>query len=45
MSHHYGDNIVSNVNNNIIYNGGSSLLNGNLGMTYTEIKETICHGL
>jgi hypothetical protein len=34
------------VNNIITYDSGSSLfLNDNLGMTYTELKETICHGL
>ena len=43
---HYGGIIVNNVNNSITYNGGSIfLLNGNLGMSYAEMKETIYHGL
>jgi hypothetical protein len=43
---HYCDTIVFYMNNIIIYNSGSNLfLNDNLGMTYTKLKETICHGL
>jgi hypothetical protein len=43
---HYGGIILHDVNNSITYNGGSIfLLNGNLGMSYTEMKETIYHGL
>jgi len=43
---HYGDTIVHNVNNSITYNDENNfLLNDNLGMSYTEMKETICHGL
>jgi len=46
MLYHYCDTIVSYVNNIITYDSGSSLfLNDNLGMTYTELKEIICHGL
>jgi hypothetical protein len=46
MLYHYGGTIVSNVNNNITYNGESNLLlNGNLGMSYAEMKEIIFHGL
>jgi len=43
---YYGDNIVHGVNNNITYNGGSNLLlTSNLGISYLEMKEIICHGL
>lgn len=43
---YYGDNIVLEVKNNITYNGGSNLLlTSNLGISYVEIKEIICHGL
>ena len=43
---HYNDNIVLEVNNNITYNDGSNLLLiGNLGMSYIETKEIICHEL
>jgi hypothetical protein len=43
---HYAGIILHDVNNSITYNGGSIfLLNGNLGMSYTEMKETIYHGL
>jgi hypothetical protein len=45
MLYHYGDTIILDVNNNITYNGRNNLLNDNLGMSYVEIKETICHGL
>jgi hypothetical protein len=45
MLFHYSDIIIYDVNSNITYNGGSNLLlNCNLGMSYAEIKETICHG-
>lgn len=42
---HYGGNIILDVNSNITYNDGSSvLLNTNLGLSYAEMKEkTICH--
>ena len=34
------------MNNSIIYNSGSSLLlTGNLGISYIEMKEIICHVL
>jgi hypothetical protein len=34
------------VNNNITYNDGSNLLlTSNLGISYLEMKEIICHGL
>jgi hypothetical protein len=34
------------MNNSITYNGMNNLLlNGNLGMSFEEIKETICHEL
>ena len=43
---HYGGNIVPKMNNSITYNGKSSLLLiGNLGMSYVEMNEIICHGL
>jgi hypothetical protein len=43
---HYGGITVPDVNNNITYNGGNMLLlNDNLGMSYVEMKETICNGL
>ena len=43
---HFDGTFVDDVNNNITYNGDNSLLlNGNLGMLYVEMKETICHGL
>jgi hypothetical protein len=43
---HYNDNIVLEVNNSITYNDGSNLLLiGNLGMSYIETKEIICHEL
>jgi hypothetical protein len=43
---HYGGTIVLNVNSCITYNGESSLLlHGSLGMSYTEMKKIICHGL
>ena len=43
---HYSDNIVYDVNNCITYNGGGSLLlNGNLGISYVEMKENIYHRL
>ena len=46
MLYHYGGIIVLDMNNNITYNGRSNLLlNYNLGMSYAEMKETICHGL
>jgi hypothetical protein len=43
---YYDDTIVPDVNNSITYNGSSNLLlNGNLGISYAEMKKTICHGL
>jgi hypothetical protein len=43
---HYCDTIVSYANKIITYSSGSNLfLNDNLVMTYTKLKETICHGL
>jgi hypothetical protein len=46
MLYHYNDVIVSNMNSSITYNDGSSLLlNDNLGISYVEMKLTICHGL
>jgi hypothetical protein len=45
LLYHYGGTIVHDVNSGITYNDGSNLLiNGNLGMSYTEMKETICYG-
>ena len=42
---YYGDTTIHDVNNNITYNGESSLLlNDNLGMLYAEMKETIYYG-
>jgi hypothetical protein len=41
---HYDGNIVLEVNNSITFNDGSKLLlTGNLGMSYIEMKEIICH--
>jgi len=46
MPCHYNDNIVLEVNNSITYNDESNLLLiGNLGMSYIETKEIICHEL
>ena len=45
LLYHYGGTIVHNMNSKITYNSENNLLlNGNLGMSYTKIKETICHG-
>jgi len=46
MLWHYNDTIVLDVNTSISYNGRSILLlNDNLGISYVEMKEIICHGL
>jgi hypothetical protein len=46
MLWNYNDTIVLDVNTSISYNGRSILLlNDNLGMSYVEMKEIICHGL
>jgi hypothetical protein len=43
---HYGNNIVLGVNSSTTYNGVSNLLlTGNLSMSYSKMKETICHVL
>ena len=43
---YYGSTIVPNVNSSITYNGKSNfLLIDNLGMSYAEMKETICYGV
>jgi hypothetical protein len=43
---HYGNNIVLGVSSSTTYNGVSNLLlTGNLSMSYSEMKETICHVL
>jgi len=42
---HYSCTIVPKVNNNITYNGKNMLLNTNLSMSHTYIKQVICHGL
>jgi len=44
--YHNGGIIIHAMNNSITYNGMNNLLlNGNLGMSFEEIKETICHEL
>jgi hypothetical protein len=41
---HYSDTTIHDMNSSITYNDRSSLLLiGNLGMSYAEIKETICY--
>jgi hypothetical protein len=43
---HCGGNIVPKMNSSVTYNDRSSLLlTGNLGMSYVEMKEIICHEL
>jgi hypothetical protein len=43
---HYGDTIVPSMNGSIIYNDMSNLLlNGNLDMSYVDMKEMFFHGL
>jgi hypothetical protein len=40
---HYGVTVALYMNNNIIYNDGSNvLLNGNLGMSFMDVKQAIC---
>jgi hypothetical protein len=46
MLYHYSGTIDSNVSSSITYNNKSSLLlNGNLSMSYTKMKEISSHGL
>jgi hypothetical protein len=46
MLYHYSGTIDSNMSSSITYNNKSSLLlNGNLSMSYAEMKEIIFHGL
>ena len=46
MLYHYGNNIVLGVNSSITYNSVSNLLlTGNLSMSHSGMKETICHVL
>jgi hypothetical protein len=41
---HYGNNIILRVNSSSSYNDVNSLLlTGNLNMSYSDMKETICH--
>jgi len=43
---HYGGTIVPSMNGSIIYNDMSNLLlNGNLDMSYVDMKEMFFHGL
>jgi len=46
MLYHYSGTIDSNMSSSITYNNKNSLLlNGNLSMSYAEMKEIISHGL
>jgi len=46
MLYNYSGTIDSNMSSSITYNNKSSLLlNGNLSMSYAEMKEIIFHGL
>jgi hypothetical protein len=41
---HYGNNIILGVNSSSSYNDVNSLLlTGNLNMSYSDMKEIICH--
>lgn len=43
---HYDGTIAHKVNNNIIYNSRKNvLLNANLGMSFVDMKQAICHEL
>jgi len=43
---HYGVTVAPYMSNNITYNGGSNvLLNDNLGMSFMDVKQAICHEL